>query len=192
MTWQVQGRWNPCTGITTNANKQFPRTHRVTQVEGVGSSHTFILWITLDPVCVGKTSLRLKCLVIIVCFQVKTSWPSALKNMTMLCFWRHFLTWLAHLWDETHENSRPVRVWDEHNTKRHTMAHFATPNVFYRPDFHNTTFRHKGVRFFGSDGKVLVWNALEMDPHVISEASEIWAVMEHSFEEQRVYKKPKV
>lgn len=36
------------------------------------------------------------------------------------------------------------------------MAHFATPNVFYTPDFHNTTFRYKGVRFFGSDGKVLV------------------------------------
>lgn len=28
------------------------------------------------------------------------------------------------------------------------MAHFATPNVFYRPDFHKTTFRYKGVRFF--------------------------------------------
>lgn len=27
-----------------------------------------------------------------------------------------------------------------------------------------------------------------MDPHVISEASETWAVMEHGFEEQRVYK----
>lgn len=31
-----------------------------------------------------------------------------------------------------------------------------------------------------------------MDPHIISEVSEIWAVMEHSFEEQRVYKEPEV
>jgi hypothetical protein len=31
-----------------------------------------------------------------------------------------------------------------------------------------------------------------MVPHVISEASEIWAAMEHGFEEQRVYNEPKV
>lgn len=31
-----------------------------------------------------------------------------------------------------------------------------------------------------------------MDPHIISEVSEIWAVMEYSFEEQRVYKEPEV